>query len=101
LFFQRLARELGVPGVAHVGQIPGADFHRRKPFDVFGPMPRQQRRSAIHARMAQPRLGRVYQSPRRQRAMIAREKTHRITNLITFVFPFSLPLLPLSTVLAF
>ena len=96
LLFQRLAREFGVPGVAHVGQIPGTDFDRREPLDVFGPVPGQQRRRAIHARVTQPRLGRVDQPPRRQRAVIAGKKTHGIAVLVGFAHRSSLRPAPLA-----
>ncbi len=45
LLGQRMAGESGVPGVADVAQIAGADLDRRKPFHVGRPVPRQQRRA--------------------------------------------------------
>ena len=69
-------RKPGVPGLADVGQVAAADFDRRKPLDVVGPMPGQQRGRSIHARVTQPRLGRMDQPARHQRPLIAGEEAH-------------------------
>ena len=65
-----------------MGQVAAADLHRREPLDVGRPVPRQQRGRAIHARVAQPRLGRADQPARRQRAMIAGEEADGVRRLI-------------------
>ena len=74
LLFQRLAGKAMVPSIADVGEIPRADFDRREFFHVLRPAPRQNRRRPIHARMTEPRLGRVDQPARRERALLAGEE---------------------------
>ncbi len=81
LLGQRMTRKSGVPGVAHVGEIPRADLDRREPIDVGRPLPRQQRRRPIHARVTQPRFRRVDQPARRQRALVAGEEADRVVRL--------------------
>ena len=81
LLGQRMTRKSGVPGVAHVGEIPRTDLDRRKPIDVGRPLPRQQRRRPIHARVTQPRLRRVDQPARRERALVAGEEADRVVRL--------------------
>ena len=75
---RRIAGKAGVPGLAEVCQVTPADLHRRKLLHVRRPVPGQDRRRAIHARVAQPRLGRHGQPSGHQRAVIAGKETHRM-----------------------